>query len=59
MVNDPNPYSEHKEKTVSINILDVLYDEQICNLVYMQDITQINHDIEKEKMLENLQMANT
>ena len=59
MIN-PNPYSEEESsKTVRIKILDVLFDDRVCSLVYMQDLTQINHDIEIEKAHENLQMANT
>ena len=34
---DPNPYVEKsgERKIVQIKILEVLYDEQVCNLVYM------------------------
>ena len=41
-MSDPNPYAaviSGSAKYVQIKILDILYDDQICNLVYMQDVT--------------------
>ena len=40
-VRNPNPYSGDKDSisTVSIRILEVLFDDQPCSLVYMQDLT--------------------
>ena len=40
-VRDPNPYSatSGKKKIIQVKILEVLYDEQVCNLVFMQDLT--------------------
>ena len=57
-----NPYEESKDnhdvsnsqgetKIVLIKILDVLFDEKVCNLVYMQDLTKL--------YLENEQAANS
>ena len=45
-------------KLVQIKVLDVLYDDQICNLVYMQDITNVYQEEERKKMQENILMAN-
>ena len=36
---DPNPYSDAKMKRFQIKVIDVLFNEQICNLVHMQDIS--------------------
>ena len=56
---DPNPYAEASEpKMVQIAILDVLFDNQVCNLVYMQDLTEIAKKNNKEKGQESLQMVN-
>ena len=40
-VQNQNPYSGEKDsvKTVSVRILEVLFDDQPCNLLYMQDLT--------------------
>ena len=41
-MSDPNPYAaaiSGSAKYVQIKILDILYDDQICNLVYMQDVS--------------------
>ena len=37
LVDNPNPYAieVEKTKTVSIKLLDVMFDGQVCNLVYM------------------------
>ena len=37
-----------EKRTVRIKIFDVLYNDQVCNLVYMQDISQVmkENDIE-------------
>ena len=42
-VENPNLYSDpsQKNKIFSIKILDVLFEEQVCNLVYMQDLTEV------------------
>ena len=41
LVDTPNHYesSEDAQKIVEMNIIDILYDNQISNLVYMRDIT--------------------
>ena len=40
-VRSENPYvpEDEKTKTVSVRLLDVLFDNQVCNLVYIQDVT--------------------
>ena len=42
-VENPSQYSEQSQKLriFSFKILDVLFNEQVCNLVYMQDITEV------------------
>ena len=37
-------------RTVNIKMLDVLYDDQICSLIYMTDLTKLIDD-GKEKQL--------
>lgn len=45
IVKNANPYSDPNEedstKTVSVKIIDVLFDNQVCSLVYISDSTQI------------------
>ena len=57
---DPNPYAENTNqmKIVQVKILEVLFNDQVCNLVYMQDLTQVYLNKEREKTHENLQIAN-
>jgi len=33
--------AEHKRQVVEIKILDVLYDNKVCKLVYLRDITKL------------------
>ena len=42
MIDSPNRYeiSEDSLKIVQINILDVIFDNKICNLIYIHDITK-------------------
>ena len=42
-VENPNLYSDQsqKKRIFSFQILDVLFEEQVCNLVYMQDLTEV------------------
>ena len=41
-VTDPNPYSESQSvKYMQIQITDVLFEDQVCNLVHMRDSTHI------------------
>ena len=46
-VKNPNPYAigesiaDTEELTLQIKILDVLYNNQICSLVYMHDLTSV------------------
>ena len=46
-VKSPNAYEEAEtaHKTVMITVLEVLYDNKLCALVYMRDITNITHFI--------------
>ena len=60
----PNPYESAADgankgvtrKTVNIKMLDILFDNQVCSLVYMTDLTQIIAESEeclnKEKLLQ-------
>ena len=49
---------DEKTKYVQIEILDILFNEQVCNLVYMQDVTDIYKEIERKKAQENIILAN-
>lgn len=41
-VQKPNRYAEEaKSKILQVKIFDVLFNEDICNLVYMRDITKL------------------
>ena len=46
-IKNPNPYATeentgaNQEKSLQIKILDVLYNNMICSLVYMHDITSV------------------
>ena len=42
---------------MQIKILDIFFDDQICHLVYMQDLTKFVEDSKKEKQVENLLKA--
>jgi len=52
----PSSTEENKieKKIVQIKILDILFDDQICYLVYMQDLTKFVEDGKKEKQTEDL-----
>ena len=41
VVDSPNEYEDSNEqhKVVSLSILDVVYDNKVCHLVYMRDVT--------------------
>ena len=55
----PSQTEENKieKKIVQIKILDILFDDQICYLVYMQDLTKFVEDGKKEKQTEDLLKA--
>ena len=59
-VDNPNPYALQEEVTkfMQIEIVDILYNEQVCNLIYMQDVTEIYKDHERKKAQENIILAN-
>ena len=42
MVDSPNRYefSQDSKKIVQINILEIIFDNKICNLIYIHDITK-------------------
>lgn len=42
---------------MQIKILDILFDDQVCYLVYMQDLTKFVEDGKKEKQTEDLLKA--
>lgn len=58
-VESANQYSEKEDKkrVVQIKILDVLYNDQVCDLIYMQDITKVYREQEVAKTRENILMA--
>ena len=41
-------------KKVNIKMLDVLYDNQVCKLVYMTDLTSIIKENERSQAEQNL-----
>ena len=55
-----NPYAEgfQKLQTVQIRLLDLLYNDQICTLVYMHDLTGFMEIHEKKQAHKHLMMAN-
>ena len=59
-VDNPNPYSlqDHGTKFLQVKILEILYNEQVCNLVYMQDFTGIFRENERKQQQENIILAN-
>ena len=49
----PNPYEvdgtkDTQERSMQIKILDILYDNQICSLVYMHDVTKVIGDYQNQ-----------
>ena len=30
-----------EEREVQLQVIDILYDKEVCSLVYMQDLTQV------------------
>ena len=59
-VNNADPYAESFQKAmiVKIRIFDVFYNEQVCSLVHIQDLTLFYRDVENEKKNEKLLTAN-
>jgi len=43
-VNSPNLYADGKQQVVQIKIMDVLFNEQVCHMVYMQDISSMHKE---------------
>lgn len=58
-VQEPNSYEHEgdKKKIVQIKILDILFDDQVCSLLYMQDLTKFKEDTDRDKRTENLMKA--
>ena len=59
-VESPNPYSDEsqKKRIFYFKILDVLFNEQVCNLVYMQDLTEVYKEKERNEARDNILRAN-
>ena len=62
----PNPYASVDSNTgvtevrsLQIKILDVLYNNQICSLVYMRDITSVINDYQREQEQNNAVSPNS
>ena len=55
-----NPYEEidKQKKYVQIKVLDVLFNDQVCNLVFIKDITYVYEKQEQQKTYEHIIMAN-
>ena len=43
---------------MKVRIFEALFNDQVCNLVYIQDLTLFYRDIENEKKSEKLLIAN-
>lgn len=58
---NPNIYNDQSDQTnfVQVKLLDVLFAEEVCNLVYMQDITSLFRNRERQRTQENLLIANS
>ena len=55
---EPNSYSESGEiKTVQLQIFDVLFNNEVCSLIYMQDLTQ--HNLNSELSLQKQELTNS
>ena len=37
------------EQIVGIRIFDILYDDQVCSLVFMEDMTQFQQELRSEQ----------
>ena len=57
-VEQPNPYSTEERKVVQIQVLDVLYNNEVCNLIYMQDVTKLVDESMREKAQDRLKLVN-
>ena len=59
---DPNPYSQYdsgdSKKIVCVKVLDVIFEDEVCSLIYMQDLTQFHKEKDKDKVRDNLSFAN-
>ena len=42
-----------------VKVLDILYNNELCSLVYIQDLTQFVKDNERQKVEDSLQVATT
>ena len=59
---DPNPYAASdgsdallkKKKTVKIKIIDILFNNKVCHLVLLQDLSLQSEELFKEKEHKNL-----
>ena len=52
-----NDTSEDSELTVNIKMLNVLFDDQVCSLVYMTDLTKVIREGEQKQTQESLLKA--
>lgn len=58
-VKNPNPYSSDDTiKLVQIKVLDVIFDEDVCNLVYIRDVTKTYREKRHERFLDSMLVAN-
>lgn len=55
-----NPYASQEEssRTINIKLLDVLYNDRICSLVYMQDLTSVQKNQEQGELIEHMMLSN-
>ena len=55
MIKPSNPYkeidttAEQEDHMVQIRIFDILYDDNVCNLIYMEDMTKVYRYVRHER----------
>ena len=56
----PNAYAVEQEahQTISIKIFEVLFNERLCDLVYLQDLTSALKGRQQDQMFQNLLLTN-
>ena len=61
LTESPNPYLEDGKSNLAVNIkiLDVLYGNEVCSLVFMQDLSAFVQDSKKEQAQRSMLAAST
>ena len=56
MIEQPNPYKEtardpmerEENQVVQVKVFDILFEDQVCNLVYMRDMPNLERELPSE-----------